>query len=697
VLTLPKQNGGRPGGQRWRRVILVLALVQLVWPPLPATADTRPDASVSVDEMRRQRRMADDLYRATSADAATFERAIGAPQVRDELQRTLKKDLSDDTLRAMALQAHAEAAYWLKYRHGIESVIGVERPEERGRLVPGLRPLDERIEPIVNPGGLPAPQPFEAGGNLPVQDRWRILDALGRPENWLDPYNTNTYKGDKPIFGEDWFLNVNAIFDAIYEPSRVPLGIGAQFTARPGENNNFGRYGRYLFNQNAIVSLELFKGDTAFKPQEIEIRVTPVFNFNRLDVGELNVVNIDPRRGTSRNDNFLALQEGFIEYHLRDVSEFYDFDSLRVGIQPFNADFRGFLFQDDQLGFRLFGDREANLWQYNLAYFRRLEKDTNSNLNDLGKKVRRDGIFIANLFHQDLPVPGFQSQLIYVRNDNLEGNEKYYDNNGFLVRPNQIGDDRGYDYHVNYFGYNGDGHFGRFNLTTSAYWANGHLSHNQLSPDPQNSGAHINAFFFAAEPSIDFDWTRLRFSALYQSGSAHPTGGHATGFDSIMENPQFAGSDSSYWIRQSLPFIGGGGFTALNTQNGVLADLRSAKGEGQSNFINPGVMLAGVGNDFDILPELRLSTNFNYLRFAETAPIEVLRHQSSIPNSIGYDLSAALTYRPLFTQNIIFRLSGAVLLPGDGLKQIYNTAGGTKLFGSGNFLYAVLANVILTY
>ena len=84
----------------------------------------------------------------------------------------------------------------------------------------------------------------------------------------------------------------------------------------------------------------------------------------------------------------------------------------------------------------------------------------------------------------------------------------------------------------------------------------------------------------------------------------------------------------------------------------MLADLRSSKGEGQSNFINPGLMLAGVGADFDLLPELRLSTNFNYLRFANTAPLEFLRHQPNIPNSIGYDLSTALTYRPLFTQNV---------------------------------------------
>ena len=651
---------------------------------------------ISTTELRRERRTADDLARAIGADADSFERALTTPTLRAQLERALHKKLSDDTLRAMASQARAEAEYWRKYRIGLELITGVERPQQPGRRVPGLPPPPSAVEPIVNPENLPPPRPFESGGYMPVPDRWRILDALGRKENPLDPYNTNTLKGDKPIFGEDWFLNLSAISDTRYEPSRVPIGVGAQYTARTNENNTFGRYGKLLFNQTAIFSAELFQGNTAFKPPDIEFRFTPVFNYNHLDVGEIGVTRIDPRKGTTRNDAFLGIQEGFVDYHIRNVSEFYDFDSIRAGIQPFNADFRGFLFQDSQLGVRLFGNRDSNRWQYNLAYFRRIEKDTNSGLNAITQPLRQDNVFVANVFRQDFPVTGFISQLTYLRNDNTEGDEFHYDKNGFLVRPAQIGDNRGFNYHVNYVGYNGDGHFGRVNLTTSAYWVTGDISHNQLSADPANKGARVNGFFFAAEPSIDIDWTRLRLSGLFQSGSHRPQSGHVGGFDAVVENPQFAGADTSFWIRQAIPLVGGGG-VALQTENGVLADLRSSKGEGQSNFNNPGLMLAGIGADFDLLPELRLSTNFNYLRFADTASLEVLRHQANIPNSIGYDLSTALTYRPLFTQNVVLRLSGAVLLPGNGLKALFNTEGGAKLFGSGNFLFAVLGNVVLTY
>src|SRR6516225_7312127 len=639
-------------------------------------------------ELSRDRKTAEDLYNATSADAQTFERAITVPDTRKEVERVFKRKLSDEQLQAMAVQARAEADYWKRYLEGLEKATETER------RIPGEPPPVTPPEPIENPAAVLPPQSTSTSVSIAIPDRWRILDALGRQENVLDPYNSNTLKADKPIFGEDWFFNVGAISDTLYEPSRIPTPVSAVAATGPGSNNTFGRYSQTFFSQTELVTLSLIQGNTAFKPPDLELRLTPAFNFNHTSVGELGVININPEKGTVRNDKFASLQEAFVDYHLRNVSEYYDFDSLRVGIQPFNVDFRGFLFQDDQFGIRLFGNRDDNRWQYNLAYFRLLDKDTNSGLNDLGEMLRKNNVFVANLYRQDFPVPGFTSQIAYVLNVDDEANTIHFDKNGFLVIPAQIGDNRGYNYNVNYLGLNGDGHFGRLNLTTSGYWAVGHLSHNQFSPVPNNDGAHINAFFAAAEPSIDFDYVRLRFSGLFQSGDGNPQGGHATGFDSIFENPQFAGSDASYFIRQSLPYIGGG-IVGLNQPNGVLADLRSSKLEGQSNFINSGLILAGIGTDTDILPELRLSTNFNYLRAAYTQPLQFLRHQGNITNNLGYDLSVSFIYRPLDTQNIVFRVSGAALIPANGLRSIYQTNPG--LFSGPSFLYAAMVNMIVTY
>ncbi|MFQ5763761.1 MAG: hypothetical protein ACE5GT_02430, partial [Rhodospirillales bacterium] len=345
---------------------------------------------------------------------------------------------------------------------------------------------------------------------------------------------------------------------------------------------------------------------------------------------------------------------------------------------------------------RLFGTRDNNIFQYNIGWFRRLEKDTNSGLNTVSDSIREDDVYIANLYIQDFPRLGFVSQLTAVHNRNNEGDDTFFNDNNFLERPASFGDERGRDYHVTYLGYNGDGHFGRANLTVSAYYAFGEDDHNQLVGNaPPNDDADIQAFFFAMEPSVDFDWFRLRGSFLYASGDDDPFDNEENGFDAIFENPQFAGGDTSYWIRQGIPFVGGGGVT-LTQRNGVLADLRTSKEHGQSNFNNPGLLLFGIGTDMDLLPEFRLSTNFNSLWFVNTSNLEVLRNQGAIDDHIGYDLSAAAIYRPFQTQNIVLRLSGAMLVAGDGFKDLFASAGdpgGTD----DDLFFSVLGNFIVTY
>src|SRR3546814_1676188 len=76
--------------------------------------------------------------------------------------------------------------------------------------------------------------------------------------------------------------------------------------------------------------------------------------------------------------------------------------------------------------------------------------------------------------------------------------------------------------------------------------------------------AQIRAFFAAAEASVDKDWMRFRLSGLYASGDGDPYDNRENGFDAIFENPVFAGADTSYWIRQSIPFAGGGRVIAIN-------------------------------------------------------------------------------------------------------------------------------------
>jgi len=188
------------------------------------------------------------------------------------------------------------------------------------------------------------------------------------------------------------------------------------------------------------------------------------------------------------------------------------------------------------------------------------------------------------------------------------------------------------------------------------------------------------------EISRDFDWIRTRLSLLYATGDSDPYDRKATGFDAVFENPQFAGGDTSYWISQAVPLIGGGGVT-LTSGNGVLPDLRSSKGEGQSNFENPGLMLGGLGADLDVLPTLRVSMNLNTIYFANTAVLAALRNQPIDSKHVGEDASISLTYRPLMSQNIVLRTSYA---------RLFTASGFDALFPHMNPNYFLL-NVILAY
>ena len=538
--------------------------------------------------------------------------------------------------------------------------------------------------PPPDNGAVPAPSPDLPYESVPIPDRNRLVDALGVRDNPLNPYTQSTLKGDRPVF-DDWFIELSLISDTLIEPRSFPVPSGIVSTSRPNEQDAFGRPKQLLISETLLPSFAITKGDTTFMPPELEFRLTPAINYNYAQADEVGLLRADPSKGTNRNDAFIGLQEAFVDYHLRNVSDRFDFDSFRVGIQPINLDFRGFLFQDDQLAARLFGNRGNNRYQYNIEYIQRIEKDTNSGLNDLSQPLRRDYTAAANLFVQDLPVEGMTTEFSVVHNWNRE-EAFYYDKNGFLIRPAAIGDERPHKYNVTYFGLNNDGHLGRVNLSSSAYYVIGNDDHNVYSQTKGN----VRAYMAAVEPSMDFDWVRVRASALYASGDKNPYGKSETGFDAIQENPQIAGADTSYWIRQSIPLIGGGGVN-LSGRNGVLPDLRSSGDEGQSNFVNPGLTLLGIGTDLDLLPELRLSFNFNHLWFNNTEVLEILRQQPGIHNDIGWDLSSALTYRPFDTQNVVLRLSGAMLLPGQGFKDLYDSE------PSSRFYYSVLSNIVLKY
>jgi hypothetical protein len=520
---------------------------------------------------------------------------------------------------------------------------------------------------------------------------WRRYEA--QPDtpyvkgHWYDPFNRNKLKGDSPIFGQRWFLNVTGQSRTGIDLRRLPVPSGLD-AANPRSSGFFGRGEQVFASETVRFSLDLFRGDTSFRPVDLRFRFTPEVNLNFLQARERGIVNIDPRKGTERFDAHLGVQEAFVEAKLRDLSPSYDFVSVRAGIQQFTSDFRGFLFSEEQPGVRVFGNLRSNRIAYNLAWFYFLEKNTNSGLNTF--QDRGQQVYVANVYVQDFLAKGYTTEFSFHYNRDNGG--VHFDDNGFLVRPAPIGGVvngtiRTHQVHAYYLGWAGNGHVGRLNVSHAFYQALGHDDFNTLA----GRKVDINARMAALELSIDRDWARYRASFFYASGDsrnrsgASRTDGTAHGFDSIVDDTHFAGSEFSFWDNEGIRLTGTG--VGLVGPLSLLPSLRSNKEEGQANFVNPGLMLFNLGADFNFTPKLRAFVNANYLRFDRTEPLELVLFQRPIDHGIGTDFGAGVEYRPPLTENIVVRAGASALVPTEGFKQIYNGQALFSLFGNVRFQF----------
>jgi hypothetical protein len=548
----------------------------------------------------------------------------------------------------------------------------------------------------TKPSGVLPREVQETSDFVPVEDRWRIgvppWDRYdkGHPPgddypyvegHWWDPFNQNVLKGDYPIVGQHTFLNITSTSDMILEGRQIPTGTTAfESTTRPTRFEFFGSPNQFFYTHDFLLSFDLSHGDAAFKPVDWRIHLTPIFNVNYLAVDELAVVNPDVRKGTTRGRTWWSLEEYFVETKLTDLSPDYDFLSVRAGSQPFTSDFRGFIFSDTNRAVRLFGTRLSNRDQFNLIAFDQQEKDTNSDLNTFGS--RHQYVFIANYYRQDFIWPGYTTELSVHYNQDLA--TFHFNKDDFLVRPDPVGVFQPHRVDAVYLGWAGDGHIDRYNISHAFYWVTGRDSLNPLAGQEQG----INAQMAAVELSYDRDWVRFRTSFFWASGDSNPSNKHATGFDSIFDNPNFAGGDFSYWQRQAIPLFG----VNLTNRMSLVPDLRSSKTEGQSNFVNPGLFLVNGGVDFELTPKLRVINNLNFLWFDETESLQLFTFQRHIDSYIGADLSTGFEYRPFLNNNAIMRAGVSTLIPGTGFKDLYS-----RFNDSVNPMWAAFMQLQLTF
>lgn len=530
---------------------------------------------------------------------------------------------------------------------------------------------------------------------IPVPDRWRIpfgdwtryADAepysIGSEEypfagyQWWNPYRRNTLKGDYAFVGQEWFCALTVTSDTLAEWRRLPTPSGVSAN-RPDSDPFFGRGEQLFVNEQLLVAFEVFKGDAAYRPRDLELRITPAYSRNHLRAEERNLTDVDPRQGNTRDDRYHTFQEAFLEIHLADTSTFYDFVSTRVGLQGFNSDFRGFVFLDNEPGVRLFGTARSNRAQWNLAWFGNLEKDTNSALVKIDDRRPQD-VWIANGFLQDFLAPGWVHELSFLWNDDDGGS--FTDDNGFPVRPARVGTVEDRELDTFYLGWTSEGHAGPINVSSALYHVSGRDERNPIAGREQR----VSARMAALELSRDFDWLRPKCSLFYASGDRDPTDGEATGFDAIFDNVNFAGGAFSFWGRQGIPLTGSA--VVLTDRISLLPSLRTSKLHGQANHVNPGILILNAGLEAKVTQEVKLDANANWMRFAHTDALELVLNDDRIRAEIGWDLSVGAQIRPWLTDNLIVTSGIAFLLPARGFRDLYED----------RTLYSAFVGVTLTW
>lgn len=548
---------------------------------------------------------------------------------------------------------------------------------EPTRQRPGEGVPDRLQAAECDPTRLPTPTTSPLSGSIPV-NRWRIIDSLGIPDNRLDPYATNNpLKGDRPIWGGDGFSVLTATSTSLFESRRVPATPNATTGLLDG-------HGQFFTSQTATVDAVLYRGDTIFRPPDYQIRITPTFNYSSTRTGNTNTTTTS-----------VGAQALFFEKHLRDVSAQYDFDSIRIGIQPVTSDFRGFVFADQPLGIRLFGTRDNDVYQYSVGWFRRLPKNP-ARQNQLDAGIPANDILMANLYAQDFGRLGLTSEVVLIYDHNRARGTQVVLNG--TTTPRFVTGAR-HDYDVVYLGYSVDGHIGRWNVTGSLYGVVGRESPGVFSATAAGAGgtgtaatgaatgaaSSVRALFAAGELSRDFDWIRVRASGLYASGDGNPTDTQSRGFDGIIQSAIFAGSDSAFFIHQRLPLRQGA--IDLKQRDSLFPSLRSTADTGESNFTNPGLVLFGLGTDMDLAPSLRVSLDINRLMFDKPESVQILLPGRLISRTIGTDVALDAIYRPFISQNVIARLS---------LAKLFADPAARTLVG-GNAPISAFFNLVLTY
>ena len=446
-------------------------------------------------------------------------------------------------------------------------------------LAPGLAAQERPPQPAEAPPPVEAPPPPLAPGEptgyagkllggqpspietspdfVPISDRWRLglpnwnryerpIEAPYVTGKWWDPYNQNVIKGDFPIFGQNIFMNLSAINDTLFEARRIPTASSVS-AADPDSADVFGGGDQLFLSQNFILSFELFKGDTAFRPRDWAFRLTGVYNFNYLTTKENGAVNIDVREGIARDEDSPACRSSSSSTTSAISRPNYDFLSTRAGDPGVHQRLPGLHLHRQQ-------PRRPVVRQPGLqprAVQRRVlpaageghEQRAQYPVRHARPARRHRQLLPPGLPHPRLHGSRAASTTCTTRAATTSTRT------GSSCGPAVVGTPPIHTIDAVYLGLTGDGHIGP--VQRDPRLLPGARPRHRTTPSRQAATISTPRW-----PRSSSRWTSTgcgpKFSFFWASGDDKPHDGRGRGFDSILDNPNFAGGGFSYWVRQGI-------------------------------------------------------------------------------------------------------------------------------------------------
>ena len=316
---------------------------------------------------------------------------------------------------------------------------------------------------------------------------------------------------------------------------------------------------------------------------------------------------------------------------------------------------------------RLFGTHIANRDQFNLVYFRQTEKDTNSELNTFDD--RHQNIVIANYYRQDFIFPGYTAQVSVHYNHDEPSIQVRQATASWCGPIRSASFSRTRSTSV-YLGWAGDGHINRFNITHAFYWV---ARPRQPQPARQPAPGHQRPDGRAGTVLRPRLGSLPHVVLLGLRRRQHRTTRTPPASTRILDNPNFAGGEFSYWQRQAIRLFGvnltnraePGARPAFEQDPGPeqLRQPRPAAGQPRRRRRRDAEAAADQQRQLPLVrQDRRRWSTFTF--------------QQNIRQFIGTDLSIGFEYRPLLSNNVIMKFGVATLVPGAGFRDLYDHLNG---------------------